>query len=284
MVSSNRMKSLIISTTAEDKEKKELQKVILKRRGILEKWTEKLESLKLELDLIKHEYHVRVGALLLKDNQLDLEIVQLKNLKELMSQGLSYDEAVKQEEDAFYNDILRMQQEQEEITEEEALLQKRDSVEEGVKQTVKEVWKKLIRKFHPDLVTDVKEKTKREEIMKQINNAYAAFDLETLKQFENYVDTSSMIDYSPERLEKILEETEQMIQQAIYDYKDLRDSQWYGWKIKIDKERVKAKKKQTPMQDVFKDLENQLLNDIVKKIAILRRLREEVVPSNRIKI
>lgn len=284
MVSSNSMKSLIVSITAEDRKKKDLQKVILKRRSILEKWTEKLESLKLELDLIKHEYHVRVGALLLKDNQLDLEIVQLKNLKELMSQGLSYDEAVRQEEDAFYNDILRMQQEQEEITEEEAFLQKRDSVEEGVKQTVKELWKKLIRKFHPDLVTDMKEKVKREEIMKQINNAYAAFDLDSLKQFENYIDTSSMIDYPFERLEKILEETEQMIQLAIDEYKELRDSQWYGWKIKIDKERVKATKKQTSMEDVFKDLENQFLNDIVKKIAILRRLREEVVPPNRIKI
>lgn len=117
--------ALIKIISPEEKEKTSLQKSLHNKQKILTDWMEKVESLRIELDLIKNEYDVRIGALLLKDNQLDLEIIQHKNLKRLMQEGMTYEEALKHDEDKFYNEILQMQKEQERIREEQNVLQNR---------------------------------------------------------------------------------------------------------------------------------------------------------------
>ncbi len=265
------MKALVINNTFEDKKKSQLRNSIYRKQKILEEWTEKVEELRMELELIKHEYHVRVGGLLLKDNQLDLEILQLKNLKEKMAQGMSYGEAIKEDEDAFYNEILRMQKEQETIEEEKEMLQKREIVDSTVAEEVKSLWKKLIRKFHPDLVTDTDEKLRREEIMKKINLAYTHYDIETLKAFENNVDIEDIAQSTVERLEVILIEIENNVEDLRLEWLELKNSIWYSWKIK--------KQKTAKQEDVFADLEKTLLDDVVKKIKILQELRREVIPD-----
>lgn len=261
--------SLARNYSQEEKTKKQLQKAIHRRKEILESLMAKVEELSLELELVKHEYHVRIGSLILKDNQLDLEILKLKNLKDLVSQGMSYGEAIKHEEDAFYNEILRMQKEQEEIKEEKEILEKRYEVSESVEEQVKNIWKVLIRKYHPDLVSDEEEKSLREKIMKQINRAYAENDLETLQKFENNMQVEDVVESSIEKLEKILIDTENMILQAKLEYKELRLSEWFGWKKRMEK----ARKEKV---DIFKELENDLLDDITKKIVLLQHLRKDV--------
>ncbi len=265
------MKALSINTTLEDKKKTQVRNSIYRKEKILEEWTEKVEDLRMELELIKHEYHVRVGGLLLKDNQLDLEILQLRNLKELMSQGISYGDAVKQEEDAFYNEILRMQKEQETIEEEKEILEKRDTIEASIADEVKTLWKKLIRKFHPDLVTDVEEKLRREDIMKKINQAYSHFDLETLQSFQNNIEIENIAEASLEKLERVLVDIENTIEELKMEWIEQKNSMWYSWKLK--------KQKAVRQEDVFADLEKTLLDDVVKKIKIIQELRREVIPN-----
>lgn len=266
--------SLAIRFDDDEKKKKQLQRAILKKRQQLEEITTKVELLQLDLQLVRHEYHVRIGALILKDNQLDLEIVQLRNLKDLMESGMTYAEALRHEEDAFYNEILRMQKEQEEIDEEKHMLERRKDVSEEVENEIKKLWKILIRKFHPDLVTDVTEKTKREAAMKEINRAYAENDLELLKKYENTMEIDDIAVSSIERLEKILIDTENRILMAKMEYEELRLSEWYSWKMK--KEKAKKMKKEDPDEDIFKELENDLLDDITKKIIILQKLRQDL--------
>lgn len=265
------MKALITSTAFEDKKKNQLRNSIYRKQKILEEWTEKVEELRMELDLIKHEYHVRVGGLLLKDNQLDLEILQLKNLKELMDQGMSYGDAIKQEEDAFYNEILRMQQEQETIDEEKEMLEKRETIDTSIVDAVKSLWKKLIRKFHPDLVTDVEEKLRREDIMKKINQAYSHFDLEALQSFENNIEIENISEASLEKLERVLVDIENTIDELKMEWIEQKNSMWYSWRIK--------KQKAQRQEDVFAELEKTLLDDVVKKIKILQELRRKVIPN-----
>lgn len=265
------MKALVTHLQSEEKKKKQLTTSIDRKKKILEEWTEKVEELRMELEFIKHEYHVRVAGLLLKDNQLDLEILQLKNLKDLMAKGMSYGDAVKQEEDTFYNEILRMQKEEETIAEEKELLKKRDSVEESLMQEVKAVWKRLIRKFHPDLVADPEEKLRREELMKKINQAYTHFDLESLRSFETTIDTQNLQETSLETLEKVLIDIENSIEDLKMEWVELRESLWYSWKIK--------KQKALKHEDIFASLEKKLLDDVVKKIEILHQLRREVIPE-----
>lgn len=266
--------NLLVITTKEDRQKKQLQQSIARKRKVLEAWMEKGAILKMELDLIKNEYTVRIGYLFLKDNQLDLEIIQYKNLKRLMDEGKTYEEAVKEEEDKFYNEILRIQKEQEKIEEEKSFFEKRQEVSEEVQEDIKTIWKKLIRKFHPDLVTDPGEKGKREALMKQVNKAYTEADLDTLRQLENQSATEDTTASSIEALEKVLVDTENLILGAKQNFKDLRESEWYIWKKKIDK----AKKVQ---EDVFAQLERKLLDDIVGKIEVLRELRKTVHPTEK---
>lgn len=262
-------KNIQIHTTFEGNKIKQLKKIIYKKQQTLEELTMKTETLKMQLDLIRHEYHVRIGSLILKDNHLDLEILQLKNLKDLMLSGMSYAQALKHEEDKFYNEILRMQKEQEEIQQEEELLNGRLEVNDEEEQEIKEIWKRLIRKFHPDLVTDKKEKIKREAIMKQINRAYTQNDRNTLKKLETGTTIDEIADSTIEQLEKILIDIENMIVVLTKEYSLLQQSEWFGWKKKL----AKAKKNK---EDIFSMLENDILDDIAKKISVLQKLREEI--------
>lgn len=261
-----------ILVNPDTKKKQQLQKSLEQKKRVLTLWTEKIEMLCADLDLIKHEYHVRIGYLLLKDNQLDLELIQLRNLKRLMEEGMTYAEAIKHEEDKFYNEILRMQEEQKKIDEEKEMLETAQSLPEEVKEELKELWKKLIRRFHPDLVVDKEEKEEREEIMKQINAAYSAGDLEALQHISLRAKRVSIKEATVEELEKELVDIENAILMAREEWDSLKGSEWFGWMKKIDK----AKK---TGEDVFAQLEKNLLDDIARKITLARSLREEVNPQ-----
>lgn len=262
------MKSLQVSSIHEEKVKDSLKKSILNKQKILSQWAGKVEMLRLDLDIVKHEYDVRIGRLLLKDNQLDLEIIQYRNLKALMEEGLTYEEAIKHEEGMFYQELLQQQRQKETIDEEEEFLESRNKVDENTKEEIKKVWKKLIFKFHPDLVADSVEKKEREEIMKKINTAYAQNDLEMLLALENNIHIENHLESSVDRLEKILVDIENNIRDLQVEFQELRASQWSGWK----KRKEKAKSK----EDIFMELEKDILDDIARKIQILRKLRKEV--------
>lgn len=234
----------------------------------------KVEELKMELDGIAHEYNVRIGSILLKDNQLDLEILQLKNLQELMKGGMTLQQATKYEEDAFYSETIRMQQEQEKLDEEKRMLSEIADVSEEVMEDIKSIWKRLIRKFHPDLITNRAEKEKREEMMKKINKAYTERNLELLQQFANMQTLDEVKELSYDQLEKSLEKIEQSILDAQGELTVLQKSTWFEWKKKKEKA-----KKEGLSQDVFGELEQKFLDDIVKKIEIVQKLREEVHPD-----
>ena len=265
--------SLVITFQKEDKIKKQLQQSIFRKRKVLEQWMEKVETLKMELELIKNEYTVRIGYLLLKDNQLDLEIIQYKNLKRLMDKGMTYEEAVKAEEDKFYNEILRMQKEQERIEEEKSFFEKRQEASGEIQENIKTLWKKLIRKFHPDLVLDDNEKRNREKLMKQINKAYTEADIATLQQLENNESIENITDSSIDKLELVLVQTENLVENTKQAFKDLREDEWYAWKKKIDTAKG---------LDVFAELEKNFLNDVVRKIGIIRELRAQVNPQQQV--
>lgn len=261
-----------ITVVTTNKRKQQLQKSIEQKKQILVLWNEKIELLRMDLDLIKHEYDVRIGYLLLKDNQLDLEIIQLKNLKRLMEEGMTYEEAVAYEEDKFYSEILRMQEEAKRIEEEKEMLENIYNVSEEIAEDIKTLWKKLIRTFHPDLVQNLEEKHQREEIMKQINAAYAARDLEALQKIAVSNITPSIREMTVEDLEQALVDLENTLIRAKEEWEELKESEWYIWKIKIEK----AKKTK---EDVFAPLEKSLLDDITRKITIAQSLRAEVRPS-----
>ncbi len=265
------MKSLTQKISKENKKRHQVQESIERKTKQLEDIMEKIEALRVELDLIQHEYNVRVGSLLLKDNQLDMEILQLKNLQELMRGGMTYQQAQKHEEDAFYAEILRMQAEQEKLQEEQEILDNIRDVSEDVLQEIRTVWKKLIRLFHPDLVTDAEEKKRREDTMKKINKAYAENNLEALRAFEQTQDVSHLTEMTIVQLEEQLVKVENSLTDAQGELTLLQHSTWFDWKKKREKAALEGK----PV-DIFVQLEQKFLDDIVEKIEIVHKLREEV--------
>jgi len=259
----------IIQRISENSAKKQLQQSIMRKRKLLSDITAKLEMLKMDLDIVKHEYDVRIGRLFLKDNQLDLEIIRYKNIKRFMDEGLTYYEACQHEEDAFYNQILRMQKKSEELEQEKEILENQEEIPSDTQQEIRKLWRSLIFQFHPDLVTDKKEKIEREEIMKKINQAYRNHDFDTLKFFADHMQVENFHELPIMKLENILAEIENMIIYAKRRYRELKKSEWHGWKLKIDTARRKK-------IDVFAALERSLLDDIVAKVKILNSLKGEI--------
>lgn len=270
------MKNALLNIHAHSSKKEAaLRKSIEKKTRLLEDLMAKAEMLKMELEFIQHEYNVRIGTLLLKDNQLDLEILQLQNLKELLKGGMTYQQALKYEEDAFYSDMLRVQKEQEKLDEEKKMLEEIADVSEEVLEDIKAIWKKLIKRFHPDLVTDGQEKSRRENLMKQINKAYTERNRELLLAFESQQELTVIAELTLEQLEEALVKLENAIADAEGNLRVLQKSTWYEWKKKMDKGVGDEGKK----QDVFAELEQKFLDDIVKKIELVQKLRAEVQPT-----
>jgi hypothetical protein len=257
-----------ISST-EDRAKAQLHKSILSKRKTLTTWLTKNEMLRVELEMVKQEYDVRVGSLYLKDNQLDLEIIKYRNIKSLMEQGISFEKAVEALQETYYAEQLEMEQEAERMRFEEVIFHKREEItDESLLLDIKKLWKQLITKFHADLVQDPEEKMRRNEIMKQINLAYEEQDIDKLKRIEHDEYVSSPHENSIENLEKMLVNIENDIIHQIHFYHEQRMSEWYSWKKRI----AYAKKKSV---DVFKDIERKLLDDIVKKYEIVNQLKRE---------
>ena len=58
----------------------------------------------------------------------------------------------------------------------------KEELDENTKGELKTLFRQLAKRFHPDLVTDPVEKSRRAKIMAQINDAYAAQDLRKLRE------------------------------------------------------------------------------------------------------
>ncbi len=133
-------------------------------------------------------------------------------------------------------------------------------------QELKLLWKKVVMKFHPDLAVDPEEKKQREEIMKSVNKAYSERDIEALREIYNHNLLSQKHELSLADIEKILIQIENAISMMQKEIVSLKVSEWYSWKKKI----TLAKRAD---KDIFKELERSLLDDIVKKIEILKAIK-----------
>jgi hypothetical protein len=259
-----------ITTTQEERKKRDLRALILKNRKKLIPLVTKCEMLKVELEMVQQEYTVRVGQLFHKSGQQDLDIIYYNNLLTLLEQGKTYEEAVDALADTYYAKQRKLEEEREQMERAKKIYEKRTSAEHAKEDaSIKELWKKLVSKFHPDLVQDEKEKKRREEIMKQLNQAYEEQNIEVLQNMQNEVYIENIAETTVEKLIELLEMTENKISEQQALYLELKNSEWYRWKISIAK--AKAKK-----QDVFLNLEKALLDEIVRKIDIIKDLKQKL--------
>jgi len=261
-------KIIPFSKNAGESTKKLLQGTIRRKRKILLLISAKVEMLIMDLDIIKREYQSRIGKLYLKDDQLDLEIIRYKNIKSLLEKGYSYDDAIKKINEKYYAEKKIFDERIQYILHDEETLSKRDALKTHTQQDIKKLWKKLLFQLHPDLTTQSEEKKKREMIMKKINDAYTENDFEKLKNIENQHYVEPIEQTSIGNLEKTIGDIEQTIWNLEEKYQQLRASEWYTWRKKS--QLAKKRKK-----DIFKELEEHLLEDIVRKMTIVNTYKKE---------
>ena len=263
----NTIGALMVQKDKEEKRRKRLLDSINRKREVLKNLIIKTEMLNASVEMAHQEYMAKVGNLFLKDNQMDLEIIRLQNILRLVKEGHSYDDAVKAISETYYNEQLELDREQEKAQKEEAIYRKREAKKTTPIEDIKLIWKRLIAKFHPDLVQDKTEKQRRHDIMKQVNKAYQEGDMDQLIRIEQ--DHLEDKETTVEALEEILISVMASIEDQKRKFKELKESEWYDWMHKIER----GKKKN---EDIFKDTERNLLDDIVAKIEILNRLRAEI--------
>lgn len=247
-----------------EKTKELLRKTIEKKRKLLLLAAEKAELLKMDIGAIEEEYNYRVGRLYLKDNLLDLEIIRYKKINELMDCGLTFDEAVLELEENLQKEKEKLEQEEEKWDDYFDVANLEERSEDFLK-NIRALWKKLVHKYHPDLITDTDEKKKREDLMKKINKAYTESDYETLKTLQEKELVEPVEDTTVENLEKIIIDMENAITRAHETQKNLKKSQWYAWlkKTNIEKEKL------------IREMERNIISDIVKKQLILDTLKRK---------
>jgi hypothetical protein len=253
--------------TFADKKKKRLQALIKKRKEQLGVITSNFTLLQMELESIKREYYLRVGNLFSRDNQLDIEIIKQKNILSYIRAGMSHEEATRALEQSYFGD--EQFDEQDFDFAEHVSLEQEENPSTYSQLALKKLWKKAVMKFHPDLVSNKEEKKRREHIMKKLNQAYAEGDYEVLEQLYHSEKVFEDSETTIEELEQALLHVENMIIKTKNDTLALKGTEWYGWKTKIRKAKKTGK-------DVFKELERALLDDIVKKMGILKELQREV--------
>lgn len=255
----------------EEKIKKTLQQSIEKKRKKLTTLTQKLEKLTQELDAVKHEYELRIGKLYAKDNELDIEIIKHRNIFRLVQEGNSLEDAQKELDEFWFNNITKEKELNYETIDEDQgdSFTNQARIYDSNQDELKKLWKKLILEFHPDLITNPKEKTKREGIMKKINKAYKDKNLEALRLLESKLFIEEAEPSSTDQLEYMLVEIENLIIGLTKQYMSLRVSEWFVWKIRLKK----AEKEQ---KDIFAELEKSLIEDIVSKTKILSNIKSQL--------
>jgi phage pi2 protein 07 len=104
--------------------------------------------------------------------------------------------------------------------------------------------------------------------MRRINEAYEQNDFDTLKTIENQHGIETIEDTTVTMLEQRIEEMQDSIIFHEIEYQNLKESEWYVWR----KKSIAAKRKN---KDIFKTLEEDLLEDIARKIHIVHAYRKE---------
>lgn len=258
--------SLIIYQPENDPMVRVLQELIAKRKRLLQEKTQQVETLKKLLFEIEQEYGRRIGQIHRKEHIIDLYLDQTRRIINMLTIGLTYQEALselKEIDDAkrgWANEKKRYSN----SSFSEYKLESKEAVE-LVFEDIKKLWKKLVRKFHPDLADTQDEKKKREKIMKQINNAYAAKDIQalwTIDELELFeeIELNSVVE-----LEKQLEQVENAIIRLEKEFQELKSQQWYDF--------LKAGKNKR--EKLFIKMEEEALLDVEKKEKELYALQKQ---------
>lgn len=250
--------------------KEELFEAVMRKKREVEALTEKIDSLSEELLTVRAEYMARIGNLYSEIDRLDRDIFILQEVLALIRLGVPKEEA-KNRITAKFRKMYGGQAGENYRTGTSAggytyVPPERKEMSQSTDKEMKALYKKLIRKFHPDLTSDPHEKKRRETLMKKINKAYESGsigELEMVLENEIFPDIEET---DTESLKKRLTAYIDKIQTLKKAWSGLLKSEWNIWK-----KRMKAAEKSK--KNIFSEFSELLTEEIRQKSAVLKDLK-----------
>lgn len=170
---------------AEDEELQALRAEILRAREYLAVIELELFNTRAALDEFQRRFNARIAPLERRLADLQAQLRQTLEARR-MRNGVTAEEFVRPDNGK--------QDEQERIREErfyqadEAVGEENGGSDPATEEELRTLFRELAKRFHPDLVRDLEEKKRREEIMAQVSQAYATKDIETLRKLAQQPD------------------------------------------------------------------------------------------------
>lgn len=242
--------------------KGELERTIYEKEKFLLVILEKVGQLRIDLSLIKQEYEIKIGRLYLQLDEVDLEILKFKKIEDLLAKGFLFSEAQKIVEETLTRRREQIKEEYHKLDEEKQDFENRKDVSIHKQEELKNLWRKLAHKYHPDFSHG------DEEMMKKINKAYAEGDLETLRAIDREQSRGGEEISTIEGLKAKLASLNKSIEKASMDFEVMQKSEWATLKKNID---AVAKQK----RNLLNELSENVLTDLAKKKNQLSALKQK---------
>ena len=265
-----------------------IKKIDLRSMGIIEEQKEKkvsdlsiqIQNLKIALNLFLGEYNSKVGVLYISLDKIKLRIkeyqsrINLAKGKKLSPDDLSNIE--KEVRGNFFQErskIDNLESETSDSSEEydkNLEKEKEKYLDRKSLEKLKKLYRKLALRFHPDRAKNVKQRKEFEKIFPEINEAYQNGDLDTLKKYMKQAEREEQIaKEAPEeklaRLKKDYEIILVIILKTRKEFKDLKASETYKLKEKIDQAKEKGR-------DLLQELATNIKLEISENQKILDKL------------
>ncbi len=250
------------------------------------------QNLKIALNLFLSEYNSKIGVLYVNLDKIKLRIKEYQNRINLTKdKKLSPDYLNNIEEEvkkSFSQERSKVENLESETSDSSEEYYKKLEKEKGKYldrkslKKQKKLYRKLALRFHPDRAKNEKQRKEFEKIFPEINEAYQNGDLDTLKKYMKQAEREEQIaKETPEekliRVKKDYEIILGIILKMRKEFKDLKASETYKLKEKIDQAKEKGR-------DLLKELainikleisENQKILD--KLIAQYKEIIDEII-------
>ena len=184
-----------------------------------------LSDTQADLERFEREYEVQVGSLQQRLISLETEVEQARLRAAHRAQWGN-----RADSPDFNVDVVEQFRRTWAPREKPSEPQPPEPVSEETKAELKQLFRALAKRFHPDLVTDPEEKRRREKVMAQVNDAYAAQKLSVMKKLAQKPDRPEapatktreqiIVDLKAEivRLDRVVLALERQLQELINSY------------------------------------------------------------------
>lgn len=239
-------------------ELKQLTEQLMTNRESLSEILSEIEETRIKLSGLRHDYYTQIGDIVYKTAIIDTEISRLKRQFELSNSeaGNTTKEDIEQE----YTDAKeKIEQEFGDIRKENPI--KDSSLSDEDKTELRDLWKKLSKKYHPDLGGS------DPETMIKVNKAYERGDIDYLRNlYENGGGDLEELN-SADRVRKLLEGVEKSIKQSSAELRKLKLSFWYDLYLQISRS--------TDKNLFYKELSLKLNKELEAKTDELDKLKSQ---------